>query len=191
LAKDSPFVLQIPRNEVYKINPNSRIKYMKIPDQVLSMLSGADVVLVPPPQEGTQPTEAEDFIQAFIEPLMMLEMGVAIEPETGMGLVFNPTYHNPDVIGELALAGRLAEYVNGLGNNEKPINPEALVRVTSPSGEPIRDILVDSREKAQTAVARNETGDHVVEVLPADQQNLTATLANRSPTGSMPEHMLQ
>lgn len=163
---------------------------MKIPEQVINSLAGKDVILVPPQEEGTTPTPAEEFVQAFIEPLMMLEMGVAVQ-EDGSALLFNPSYHDPALIEQAAQQGRLAEYVNGAGNNQKPVNPMAMVKVTSKKGEPVRDILVDSLEKADTAARRNMTDEHNVEVVPASNEELASTLANRAPAGTMPEQLTQ
>lgn len=159
---------------------------MQIPQQVLNTLAGTDVLLVPPPEEGTAPTPAEKFAEEFIEPLMSLGMAVAVSP-SGMSLMFNPEFHDPKALEQLAKADRLAEYVNGEGNNEKPIDPKALVKVTS-RGEPVRDILVDNVQAGINAGRRNMTSENEVEVLPVTGETLTATLENRGrrPEKNMP-----
>jgi hypothetical protein len=150
---------------------------MQIPQQVLNTLAGTDVVLVPPESEGTIPTPAEEFVKNNTDALFMLGMVLAVSP-TESALLFNPDFHDPDLINEMAKEDRLAEYVNGEGNNEKPIDPRALVKVTS-RGEPVRDILVDDEQSGINAAMRNMTADNDVEILPASGEELLGTLESR------------
>jgi hypothetical protein len=158
---------------------------MEIPQQVINALQGTDVVLVPPEEEGTQPMPAEDFVREYIEPLLALDMAVVVDPESFSSVLFNPTFHDTEELKALAVEGRLAEYVNGLGNSQKPINPQALVRVTS-KGEPVRDILVDNVEAGINAGNRNLTENNEVEVLPATPENLMDTLETRGRRPQIP-----
>ena len=157
---------------------------MEIPQQVINTLAGTDVILIPPEEEGTQPMPAEEYVKAFIEQLMALGMQLALSP-SGTSLLFNPSYHNPEEITVLAEQDRLAEYVNGVGNNQKPINPQALVKVTS-KGQPVRDILVDNVEAGINAGNRNLTQDNEVEVLPVTPENLMDTLETRGRRPQIP-----
>ena len=161
---------------------------MEIPQQVLNALAGTDVVLIPPEEEGTAPMPAEDFVRQYIEPLVALDMAVVVDPNSLTSLLFNPTFHDEKELTQMAIDGRLAEYVNGQGNNQKPINPQALVKVTS-KGQPVRDILVDNVEAGINAGKRNMTADNQVEVLPVTPENLMNTLETRGrrPNVPMPE----
>jgi hypothetical protein len=151
---------------------------MEIPQQVINTLAGTDVVLVPAEEEGTVPMPSEDFVRENIEALIALGMMVVVDPETFMALVYNPSFHDTEELKVLALEGRLAEYVNGLGKNQKPINPQAMVKVSS-KGQPVRDILVDNVEAGINAGQRNLTADNEVEVLPVTRENLLGTLETR------------
>lgn len=159
---------------------------MKIPDQILSVLKGTDVILIPPENEGTVPTPSEQFVKAYLEPLLALGLQLATDdadPEV-VGdesyLLFNPSFFDANLIQAAAEQSRLAEFVNGLGNNAKPANPIAMVRVFNRnSGEPVRDILTDTPETTMTAAQRNVTQDNDVSVEAATTENLINTLTRR------------
>lgn len=159
---------------------------MKIPEQILNVLRGTDALLIPPANEGTQPTQAELFAQQYLEFLLGLGLKLATDdgnPEVAGDetyLLFNPTFFDETLVLQAAEQSRLAEFVNGLGNNQKPIEPKALVEVVSKrTGETIRDILTDTPETTETAVLRNQTADTDVRVVPATNETLLNAIRRR------------
>lgn len=135
---------------------------MEFPEQILNTLRGTDVILIP--IDGDE-NEAEAFVKDHIEPLLALDMSLAIQKD-GTSILFNPSYHDSKALEQAAKEDRLYEFVNGAGNNGVPENPTAAVHVTTRNGKPVRSILVDSLEKAASAAGRNMTVDHNVDVEP-------------------------
>lgn len=155
-----------------------------IPDQIIDVLDGSDVLLIPPASEGTVPTPSEQFAIEHAEALV--DLGLVIARDTGKSdedasyLLFNPDVFDPGTVERFAMQGRLAEFVNGLGNNQKPENPTHMVSVKSAAtGDPIRDVLVDSPEKAAAAIQRNDSPKRTVELNPVTPDNLNNTLLAR------------
>lgn len=159
---------------------------MKIPEQIINVLRGSDALLIPPANEGTQPTQAELFAQEYLEMLLGLGLKLATDdgnPEVAGDetyLLFNPDGFDEQLVLQAAQQGRLAEFVNGLGNNQKPIEPKAIVEVRSKrTGETIRDILTDTPETTESAVLRNQTADTDVIVEPATNETLLNAIRRR------------
>jgi hypothetical protein len=157
-----------------------------IPEQIINVLKGTDALLIPPQNEGTVPTEAENFVLEHLEPLIALGLKLATDdgnPQVAGDetyLLFNPDGFDEEAVMQAADQGRLAEFVNGAGNNVKPTNPIAIVKVRNKkSGATVRDILTDSPETTMSAAQRNNTEDHVVAVEPASNDTLLNALDNR------------
>lgn len=157
-----------------------------IPEQIINVLKGTDALLIPPTNEGTQPTESEVFAQTHLEALLTLGLQLATDDGDPavegdeMYLLFNPDGFDSATIMQAADAGRLAEFVNGLGNNTKPEAPIAIVKVRSKNtGGTVRDILTDTPETTLSAVQRNSTVDNDVSVQGATNESLISALGNR------------
>lgn len=152
-----------------------------IPQQILDVLAGEDVLLIPPAQEGVTPIPAEVYADEHAEALLDLGMAVTKEnrPEGEAFLLYNPEVHPTEEVEQYAQAGRLAEYVNGEGNNKKPGNPSAMVNVTTPGGEPVRDILVETPEQAKAAMQRNSSPKRNVALNPFTAETSGNVLRNR------------
>lgn len=157
-----------------------------IPDQIINVLKGTDALLIPPANEGVVPMEAEIFAQEHLPALLALGLKLATDdgnPEVQGDetyLLFNPDGFDANIVMQAADSGRLAEFVNGLGNNKKPETPIAIVKVRSKNtGGSVRDILTDTPETTLSAAQRNNTADHTVEVQPATNDTLINALGNR------------
>jgi hypothetical protein len=157
-----------------------------IPEQIINVLKGTDALLIPPANEGTIPTESEIYAQKFLEPLLALGLMLATDqgvPEVEGDetyLLYNPDGFDNNAVMQAADQGRLAEFVNGTGNNKKPEQPIAIVKVRSKkTGATVRDILTDSPETTMSAAQRNNTEDHTVDVQPASNDTLINALGNR------------
>ena len=154
-----------------------------IPQQVIDVLEGTDAILLPPMEEGVQPMPEELFVLEHLEALVDLGMAVARDTmerdEDATWLVFNPEAYDPEVVRQYAMSNRLAEFVNGEGNNAKPQNPTGIVNVFAKDGSDVRDILVETPEQAQAAIAANSRPGRAIEVNPADAGTLQKVIDNR------------
>lgn len=154
-----------------------------IPQQIIDVLEGTDAMLIPPMTEGVQPMPEEIFVIQHVEALIDLGMAIARDTkpndEDATWLVFNPEVFDPEEIRQYAQSDRLAEFVNGEGNHTKPANPTAMVNVFAKDGSGIRDILVDTPEKAQAAITANTRPGRGVELNPATPEKLSKVIDNR------------
>ena len=171
-----------------------------IPQQIIDVLEGNDVLLVPPASEGTQETASEKFAVEHFKSLVDLGLVVARDTapddKDATWLLFNPDHFDADTIHQYAITGRLAEFVNGEGNNQKPEDPTHIVNVThAKTGESTRDILVNTPEQAKAAIAKNAGPERNVALNPWDPDSGKAVIRNRiqnigaipDPTGGEPQ----
>jgi hypothetical protein len=154
-----------------------------IPQQIIDVISGEDALLLPPAQEGVQPMPEEVYALDHLEALVDLGLAVARDTkptdETATYLLFNPDFFDPEEVRQYAMTDRLAEFVNGEGNNQKPANPTGIVNVFAKDGSDVRDVLVETPEQAQAAIARNQKPGRAVELNPADAGTLQKVINNR------------
>lgn len=152
-----------------------------IPEQILDVLAGDDVLLIPPAQEGVMPMPAEAYADEHAEALLDLGLAITKEdrPEGEAYLLYNPEVYPPEEVESFAKEGRLSEYVNGAGNNQKPADSNAVVSVTTKKGEPVRDIMVASPQQAEAAIARNQSSKRNIALSPLTPDSVQGTLRNR------------
>ncbi len=154
-----------------------------IPQQIIDVISGEDALLIPPTQEGVQATPEEIYAMDHLEAL--IDLGLAMARDTkptddeATWLLFNPDHFDPEAVREYAVSDRLAEFVNGEGNNVKPENATGIVNVFAKDGSDVRDVLVATPEQAQAAIQRNSRPGRAVELNPADGETLSKVIDNR------------
>lgn len=165
-----------------------------IPQQILDVLAGEDVLLVPPAQEGVMPMPAETYAEEHAEALLDLGLALTREdrPEGEAFLLYNPEIYPVEEVEQYASEVRLAEYVNGAGNNVKPADANSVVNVTTEKGEPVRDILVSTSDQAKSAMERNNSPKRNVKLSPLSPENVESTLRNRiQRVGEIPSPIAQ
>jgi len=140
------------------------------PSAGTSVRPNTQVTLLPRESEGTVPFPEETRIRA--QGGAAAEAGrtgrVVVTQADGLEAIVPP--ERAAEAQRLANEGKLAEIANGAGTSPKPAVPTAIVRA------PGRDVLVDTPEKREAAVAANPGAT----VEPATPENMQRALAERT-----------